>query len=86
VNYLLFTYRRSDLAKDDPSTSINVQWATGLVGPWTNAVNGTSGVVILSENDAAGAGIDLVKVYIPRSLAAADGKLFARLGVAVAAP
>jgi hypothetical protein len=85
ANYLLFTYRRSDLARDDPSTSINVQWATGLSGPWTNAVNGTSGVVIVEQNDAAGAGIDLVTVSIPRSLAA-NGKLFARLGVAVSTP
>ena len=84
ADYLLFTYRRTDLAKNDPSTTINVQWSTSLTTGWTNTT-GTPGVVTLEENDAAGAGIDLVKVYIPRSLAPSGG-LFARLGVAVSTP
>jgi hypothetical protein len=85
IDYLLFTYRRTDLAKTDPSTTIGVVWNNNLVSPWTQAVNGTSGVVVIVEDDAIGAGIDRVKVYIPQSLAA-SGKMFARLGVAVVAP
>jgi hypothetical protein len=85
IDYLLFTYRRTDLANTDPSTTIGVVWNNNLVGPWTQAVNGTSGVVVIVEDDAIGAGIDRVKVYIPQSLAA-SGKMFARLGVAVVAP
>jgi hypothetical protein len=84
ADYLLFTYRRTDISKNDPSTTINVQWSTSLSTGWTNAT-GTPGVVTLVEDDAAGAGIDLVKVYIPRSLAPGGG-LFARLGVAVNTP
>ncbi len=81
-NYLLFTYRRTDLAKADPNTIIRPQWGTALTpNGWTNAA-GTPGVVILEENDAAAVGIDLVKVYIPRTLAV-NGKLFARLVVSI---
>ncbi len=77
--YLLFTYRRTDRAKNDPSTTIKVEWGTNLVGPWTNAA-GTNQVVMVEENDAFGTGVDREKVYLPRSLAV-NGKLFARLGV-----
>jgi hypothetical protein len=81
-DYLLFTYRRTDLANSDPSTSIRVEWNTGLAGAWTVA-DGSHGEVILVENDAAGAGIDLVKVYIPRPV---TGGLFTRLTATVGAP
>jgi hypothetical protein len=84
ADYLLFTYRRTDLAKNDPSTTIKVEWSTALTSGWTNTT-GTPGVVVVEQNDAAGAGVDLVQVYIPRSLAV-DGKLFARLVSTVATP
>jgi len=80
-DYLLYTYRRTDLSKTDPNTIIQVQWSTALAGGWANAA-GTPGVVTIEENDAAASGVDLVKVYIPRSLAA-NGKLFARLYVSI---
>jgi large repetitive protein len=86
-SYLLFTYRRTDLANTDPSTAIKVEWDTDLAGVWTNVI-GTAGVVTLVEDNAAipsTAPTDLVRVYIPRSLAV-NGKLFARLRVEVAVP
>ena len=82
ADYLLFTYRRTDVAKNDPTTTITVQWATALAGMWADAAS-TPGVVLEELKGAAGDGIDLIKVYIPR---AAGGKLFARLGVAVNTP
>ncbi|MEO7099864.1 MAG: Ig-like domain-containing protein, partial [Luteolibacter sp.] len=83
-NYLLFTYRRTDVVNTDPSMTIQVQWGTSLTGVWTNT-SGTTGVVILQNNDAAGVGVDIVSVYIPRSLAV-NGKLFARLSASVVIP
>ena len=78
-DYLLFTYRRTDLAKNDPDISIKVEWNTSLSGVWTSST-GTPGVIILEDNDAAATGVDLVRVYIPRSLSP-TGRVFARLGV-----
>ncbi|MEO5917529.1 MAG: Ig-like domain-containing protein [Luteolibacter sp.] len=83
-DYLLFTYRRTDLANTDPSTTIKVEWNTDFVGSWTNA-QGAPGVVIVPSNDAAAPGVDLVKVYIPRSLAV-NGRIFARLNVVISVP
>ncbi|MEO8614515.1 MAG: Ig-like domain-containing protein, partial [Luteolibacter sp.] len=82
--YLLFTYRRTDRAKNDPSTAVKVEWNTNLSGPWTNAT-GTMGVVTIQENDGFSLGVDRVKVYLPLSLAQ-NGMLFARLNVSVNAP
>ena len=83
-DYLLFTYRRTVMAKTDPSTIIHVEWTTDPRGPWTQT-NGTSGVVTVEDLGADGDAVDLVKVYIPRSLSS-TGKLFARLGVSVSTP
>ncbi|MEO5714575.1 MAG: Ig-like domain-containing protein, partial [Luteolibacter sp.] len=80
-DYLLYTYRRTDLAKADPNTIIQVQWSATPASGWANAT-GTPGVVTVEENDAADTGVDLVKVYIPRSLAV-NGMLFARLYVSI---
>ncbi len=74
-DYLLFTYRRTDLANDDPFTTIQVEWSTDLAGTWADV----SGMV---EDVTDGAGVDLVKVYIPRALAS-GGRLFTRLGVEI---
>jgi hypothetical protein len=74
-DYLVFTYRRTDLARDDPFTVIHVEWSTDLTGPWSD----TSGMV---EQVTDGDGVDLVKVFIPRSLAS-GGRLFTRLGVEI---
>ena len=75
--YLLFTYRRSDRAAIDPTVDIKVEWSTDLTTFWGDAAT-TVGVVILSANDGAAEGVDLVSVYIPRSLEV-NGRLFARL-------
>ncbi|MEY3895109.1 MAG: hypothetical protein RLZZ214_628, partial [Verrucomicrobiota bacterium] len=83
-DYLLFSYRRTDLAKNDRSTTIKVEWDTDLAGPWADA-SSTANVVIVEENDGFEAGVDRVKVYLPLSLAA-NGRLFARLGVSIDAP
>jgi VCBS repeat-containing protein len=83
-DYLLFTYRRTDLAKNDDATSISVGWSTSLTGTWSDA-EGTGGTMSVPTDDEAGTGIDVVRVYIPRSLAM-DGKLFARLQVVATAP
>ncbi|RYD18430.1 MAG: tandem-95 repeat protein, partial [Verrucomicrobiaceae bacterium] len=82
-NYLLFTYRRTDLANGDPSTAIGVEWDADLVGTWTDTAT-TSGVVTTVQDNVE-AGVDLVRVYIPRSLSP-TGKLFARLKVTVTLP
>jgi aspartate 1-decarboxylase len=78
-DYLLFTYRRTDLAQADPQTTIGVQWNPLLTGEWA-AADGSHGEVIVVE-DVPGQDYDLVKVHIPRALAA-NGRLFARLSVA----
>jgi hypothetical protein len=77
-DYLLFSYRRTDEAKNDPFTTIKVEWSASLAGPWA----GTGGMF---EQVTDGAEVDLIKVYIPRSLAV-DGKIFARLGVVISTP
>jgi hypothetical protein len=79
-NYLLFTYLRTDRAKNDPSTSIRVEWNTNLAGAW-NSADGTLGEVIVEQNESPG--LDRVKVYIPRP---PTGTLFARLAVNVDIP
>jgi hypothetical protein len=82
--YLLFTYRRTDRANNDPLTTIKVEWDTDFVGPWTNAA-GSPGVVVVEENDEFAPGVDRVKVYLPRSLSP-NGMLFARLSVLIEVP
>jgi hypothetical protein len=79
ANYLLFTYRRTDRSKNDPSTVIKVEWNNGLSGTWTDAA-GSPGVVVVGENDGFAPGVDRIKVYLPLSLSA-GGKFFTRLGV-----
>lgn len=76
--YFLFTYRRSIRAAGDPTVSIKVEWSTGLEIFWTVANDGADGVVVLSVDNGAANGVDMVKVYIPRVFET-NGKLFARL-------
>ena len=83
-SYLLFTYRRTDLAKNDPRTTIRCEWGTSLVGAWNHAI-GTAGVVTIEEPNALGANFGLVRVFIPRTYAV-NGRLFARLNVTIASP
>jgi hypothetical protein len=83
-DYLVFTYRRTDMAKYDPQTTIIVEWAANTVGAWSD-VSMAPGVVTIEEKVAAEAGVDLVNVYIPRALSS-EGKMFVRLGVVVNTP
>jgi lysophospholipase L1-like esterase len=81
-NYLRFTYRRTQLANNDPSTTIRAEWNESLTGPWTIA-DGSHGEVIVEVPNGADTGIDRVDVYI---LCPPSGMLFGRLGVAIDTP
>ena len=83
ADYVVFSYRRTQVANADPGTTIRVEWSTSLAGPWSDAST-TPGAVPRVDSDV-GPGADQVRVYIPRSLAA-DGKLFVRLGVTITLP
>jgi hypothetical protein len=83
-DYLLFTYRRSDLSVSGGLTA-TCETDTDLVGPWTTAVDGVSGVVILTDDNypsftPPAANTDRVRVYVPRG---ANPKFFGRLNVVV---
>jgi hypothetical protein len=84
LDYVRFTYRRTDRANNNPSATIKVEWGTDLVGSWVD-VDVTPDVVIEVTDDGFGAGVDRVDVYLPSSLAV-DGTLFARLEVAITPP
>ena len=79
TDYVKFTFRRTtDSAYLNPSAEYG-----STLGAWTPATNGVSGVVVKTNDPAAFSGtVDRVDVYIPRSLAV-DGRIFARLNVAV---
>jgi autotransporter-associated beta strand protein len=79
TDYLKFTFRRTDVSA---YLAPGVEYDTDLVGTWTPATNGVSGVVVQTADDAFATGVDRVDVFIPRSIAV-DGKLFARLNVFV---
>jgi hypothetical protein len=78
--YLLYTYRRSHLSQIDPSTAVDVEWATSLAGPWFTA-DGTHGEMVSTE---PGDPVDLIKVHIPRP--AGNVSLFTRLKVVINLP
>ena len=83
-NYLLFTYRRSDLSVTAGLTA-NCETDIDLLGTWTTAVGGVSGVVIQVDNNfsftpPAAADTDRVRVFVPRG---ANPLLFGRLNVLV---
>ncbi|MEN8843096.1 MAG: autotransporter-associated beta strand repeat-containing protein [Lentimonas sp.] len=74
---LVFTYRRTDLANDDLSTTIFVEYGSDLAG-WEPAQHAVDGVDITVNDEFYDDGIDQVIVTLPSSLAV-DGKIFARL-------
>ena len=83
-DYLLFTYRRSDLSVAGLVASA-CQTDTDLAGTWTTAIDGASGVVIQVDDNftftpPAAAATDRVRVYVPRG---ANTVLFGRLDVVV---
>lgn len=74
IDYMKLAFRRQDIALYSAPV---VQYSTTLTGTWSTAVNGQSGVVV-KVTDNVSAGVDLVEVYLPHSLAT-GGRLFARL-------
>ena len=73
--YLVFTYRRSDLAFTAPGLVIRVEHGTSL-NAWSEAIHGQNGVLITTSDDAFAPGIDRVEVRIP---VASQTNHFARL-------
>ena len=79
---IVFTFRRTDLAKNDAAADISVRYSSDLI-TWTPAVHGANGITIQETDDfyaPAPDGIDRVVVTLPSSLAVND-RLFARLAV-----
>lgn len=83
-DYLLFTYRRSDLSVAAGVTA-TCETDADLVAPWTTATDGVSGVFIQVDDNytfspPASANTDRVRVYVPRG---ANSTLFGHLKVLV---
>jgi len=76
-DYLVITHRRSAAAVAE-GTSSSVEHSTTLTAPWTAALHGVDGVVVVETADGFDPGIDRVEVFIPR---ASHARLFGRLGV-----
>lgn len=83
-SYLLFSYRKEQTAAGDARIVASVEVSEDLAGSWSG-LEGLPGVVVLEEPNAAAAGVDMVRVYLPMSLAK-NGSLFARLAVSELAP
>ncbi len=82
-DYLLFTYRRTDLSVDADVTA-DCEIDTDLVAPWTLASE-APGTVIIEDNNftftpPAAANTDRVRVFVPKGV---NTKLFGRLYVEV---
>ncbi len=86
ADYLLFTYRRTDLSVTAGVTAA-CETDTDLIAPWSTAVGGVSGVVILTDNNynasftpPTAVDTDRVRVFVPRGV---NPTLFGRLNVTV---
>ena len=77
--YLNFVFRRSD---ESASYAPFVEYGNSL-GGWTPAQDGVNGVIVITEDNPGDlpANTDRVTVRVPRSLAAPEARLFARLRV-----
>jgi hypothetical protein len=84
---MLFTYRRATAANNDANTTISAEYGSTLTGWSTAAHQGSSPtqITITELTNGFSQGVDRITVAIPPGLAT-DGKLFARLRVAVAQP
>lgn len=80
-DYMIFNYRRADVAHDALNTTIEVEYGSDLLG-WTTAVHDNDNVKISVDDDFYGTGIDRVQVKLKQSLGAED-RLFCRLRVTV---
>ncbi|MCF7837515.1 MAG: choice-of-anchor J domain-containing protein [Candidatus Marinimicrobia bacterium] len=81
---LVFTFRRTDLANNDLTATIVVEYGSDLAG-WTPAEPDVDGVTIVENPDFYDVGIGQVIVTLP-SILAVDGRLFARLKVTITPP
>jgi len=75
---LVFTFRLSAEAEELAADAVYVQYSSSLT-TWQTAAAGTDGITASTVDHPTEDGIKLVTVTIPRALAGADGKLFARL-------
>ncbi len=80
---LVFEFRRTSQANEDPNANISVQYSSDLAG-WTKAEDGVNGVII-AENLGFYDGDDQVVVTLPATLATGS-KIFARLNVDITTP
>jgi hypothetical protein len=81
-DYVLFTYRRSDLSVAAGLTA-DCETDTDLVAPWTTATTAPGVVIQVDDNfftPPAAADTDRVRVYVPRG---ANTRIFGRLNIVV---
>jgi hypothetical protein len=81
---LTFTFRRTDLANNDPVAAMVAEYGSDLAA-WTQAQSGVDGVTIVENDNFYGPGIDQVIVSLPPNLAV-NGRIFARLKVTITLP
>jgi len=77
--YLNFVFRRTD---ESAGYNPFAEYGSDLAG-WTQAQNGVGGVIITTNDEFFGTGVDRVTVQIPRALAAPGSRFFARLHVTI---
>jgi autotransporter-associated beta strand protein len=78
TDYILFTHRQVD---GSDIVQPGVEYESDLEAEfWTFAVDGLTGIVVVTTADGFEAGVSRVETYIPASLAV-DGRIFARMTV-----
>jgi len=77
--YLIYSYRRTQASDNDPDVAILVEWRANTKDTWKNVTSETGVIVKTMANKFAG-GVDLVSVYIPRSITKSS-KMSTRLRV-----
>jgi hypothetical protein len=77
--YLIYSYRRTQASANDQDVAILVEWRASTKDVWKNVASEVGVTVKTLANKYPG-GVDLVSVYIPRSITKSS-KLFTRLRV-----
>jgi hypothetical protein len=77
--YLVFSFRRTRLADGDADVAILVEWRASAKEAWRD-VSTAPGVVVKSQANKYAGNVDLVSVYIPRTITK-NSKLSTRLRV-----
>jgi len=65
--YLVYSFRRTQESASDPNVAILIEWRSNGKEVWKD-VTAASGVVVKTQSNRFGIGVDLVNVYIPRSI------------------